>query len=506
MNEELDTTLAATVAEVLREAELLAADYEADLAQALQLASEQPLSQRELHDLFTKILTRLRAGRGADGETRAEIAQEVREMIDELVNESIRSIPRMRRDHVELEERHGLKPRSVRPSPVFLGQRIELREGFVDVTRLHLWPKNHRLDLHVNEFRKRKGHHPNHKELLDILLSHEQFTGVPPKDRIDQFKIRELADSIATNGVRIPPIIDWSGTPYDGNRRIAACLYILSNDEYDEEARQNARWVKVWQAPEETTPDQIYHMVVSLNFEKDLKEPWPEYVRARQVFEEYEKRVDVAHATDQSPDPRKIRREVGKKFGIRTDQVTRYVRMVEWAEEFRSFHEDNGRDEADVLHRTNKYFQYFYELDTGRGENKLSVTLDKNESFKGLVFDLLYEDKFKRWAQIRDLRKVFADEDATETLIEAAATPHSDVGRDRVEQAIAEARRHDISRRQIGAQQRVDEFTKWLETEATQETWRKQVNLDVLRRFQQAMKGAIGTVETVLDERDVQAS
>lgn len=501
MTTDIDPVLALSVTEILKEAAVLAADYEADLSDALRLAAEQPLQEDELRTLFTKVLTRLRAGRGADSDTRDRIAVEVRALVDGLVSDYLREMPLEEPPHVELHDRHGLSVRDVVPAPVFLGDQIALKEGFVDVTQLHLWESNHRLELHLNEFRKRYGRSPSANELVQILLSTIPFEGVAPKDRLDYFKIQELAESVAANGVRVPPIIDWWGTPYDGNRRLAACLLILTSDKFDEAAKDNARWIKVWQAPKGTTPDQINSIVVALNFEKDLKEPWPEYIRAKQVFEEFEKRKEVALALDKDADLVAIRRIVGRKFGIRTDEVRRYVRMVEWAHEFRGYHEENARDEAEVMHRTNKYFQYFYELDSGRDENKLSRKLDSDEALKGVVFDLLYDGKFKNFTQIRDLRKVFADEDATTLLLDAATQSDAGMGRELVEQAIATARRHDISRKQIGVEQRVDQFTKWLETEATQQTWRKHVSLDVLKRFLTAIRAAEGTVAAVLEER-----
>jgi len=503
MTAEIDTVLGASIAGVLREAEVLAADYEADLADALRAAAEQPLSSDELHALFSKIITRLKAGRGADAATRAQIAVEIRSLVDGLVKEHQKEqVLPPALSHVDLQELRGVHVREVEPAPTFLGQRITMREGLVEVTDLKLWPENHRLDLHLREFRQTRGRIPSDDELVDILLSQIPFEGVAPKDRADFFKIHELADSIADNGVRVAPIIDWYGTPYDGNRRLAACLHILRSPDYSATQKDNARWIKVWQAPEHATKDQIKSIVVALNFEKDLKQPWPEYVRAAQVFDEFEKAKDLALATDPSPDLTKVRRGVAKKFGIRTDEVTRYVRMVEWAIEFQDYHQnERGRNEAEVLHRTNKYFQYFYELDSGKGPDKLSTKLNNNDELKGLVFNLLYDGRFKNWAQIRELRKVLVDEEATEVLIDAATTPDDGVGAARVEQAIAVARRHDIARKQIGVQQRVEEFTQWLESEATQETWRKHVSLDVLKRFLTAVRAAEGTVAAVLDER-----
>jgi len=499
MTMELDQATREAAVAVLHEAQVLAGDYDAEVAEALRLAAEQPLDPRELEALFTKIVIRLKAGRDADDETRRRVADEVRGMVADLVAEHERSAASRRRYHLPLQSRYGLEVRPVRPAPTFLGQQIELQEGFVQVPDLTLWAENHRLDLHVAEFKQmHQGRSPRPEEILRILWGSEPGVG----DDDEEFKIRDLADSIAVNGVRVPPVIDWWGTPYDGNRRIAACLLILRSDEYTDDEREKASWVRVWQAPEDATREQIDRIVVSLNFEKDLKQRWPEYVRAKQVFDDYGERCEMARRGITIFDEKRIKRDVAKKFGIRTDEVTRYVKMVDWALEFEEYHEANGRPPAEVAHRTNKYFQYFYELDSGRGDDKLATKLREDDGFKGLVFDLLYDGKFRNWTQIRDLRRVYQDDEARDLLAKAATTEHRETARQQVRESVEAARRHDIALKQIGVQDRVENFTKWLETEATQKTWREHVSIDLLRRFLTAVRAAEGTVATVLADRE----
>ena len=155
--------------------------------------------------------------------------------------------------------------------------------GFIKTSDIRLWPKNERLDLHLKQFQHRNSRIPNHEELLDIMLSRMDLPGlrevpeVSKKKQTDQFEIVKLACSIANNGVRKPPIVDIDGTLLDGNRRVTASWYVLNSDEFDSKQKQRAEYTFVWQLTEHATDDQREAVVVSLNFEDDCKEEWPEY-------------------------------------------------------------------------------------------------------------------------------------------------------------------------------------------------------------------------------------
>lgn len=114
-----------------------------------------------------------------------------------------------------------------------------------------------------------------------------------------------------------------------------------------------------------------------------------------------------------------IRREIARKLAIATDEVTRYVGMVELASEFEDYHvTEGGKDKYAVKHKAEKYFQYFDELGKGR-RNGVLAALNEDEGFKGLVYDLLYDGKFKNWNQIRELKNVAQNDDALLYLREA---------------------------------------------------------------------------------------
>src|SRR5207249_4833804 len=97
------------------------------------------------------------------------------------------------------------------------------------------------------QFREKFGHAPSADELLDIMLSRMGLPGVPEREKSDQFGIAGLARSIAINGVRKPPILDTDGTLLDGNRRVAACHFILYSDEFSVEQKRRAEHIFVWQ-------------------------------------------------------------------------------------------------------------------------------------------------------------------------------------------------------------------------------------------------------------------
>ena len=73
-----------------------------------------------------------------------------------------------------------------------------------------LWGDNQRLKIHVAQFKKTHGRDPSSADLVDIMNSRASLPGL---DDGDQFKIDDLARSIAANGVRTPP----PSSPYMGS-------------------------------------------------------------------------------------------------------------------------------------------------------------------------------------------------------------------------------------------------------------------------------------------------
>ncbi len=90
-------------------------------------------------------------------------------------------------------------------------------------------------------------------------------------------------------------------------------------------------------------------------------------------------------------------------------------------------------------------------------------SLNEDEGFKSLVYDLLYDGKFKNWNQIRELKSVSAHDDALTYLRDAAEQKNLKEAQRLVETGIALAKASREIERTVGANKRVEIFTNWLE-------------------------------------------
>jgi len=335
-------------------------------------------------------------------------------------------------------------------------------EGFVRTRDIRLWADNERIDIHLNQFLRVHGRAPEPDELLDIMLGRMSLPGL---DIEDQFEIRDLARSIAVNGVRKPPIIDVNGDLLDGNRRVTACYYILSSGEFSEEEKRRAEWVQVWQLTDHATDTDREAVIVSLNFEPDYKQDWPEYVKARKVHAEWSamlaREPRAGHVRQ-----REMKRALSRKFALGPDatQVNRYIQMVELADEFEDYHvADRKRDKYEVKHRAERYFQYFDELQKGKNPGGVHYSLNQDEPLKHLVYDLLYEGKFRNWNKIRDLKYVAANDEALAFLREARDETDIERAQELVDDGCSAGHATRAIERTVAGNKRIEVFVKWLE-------------------------------------------
>ena len=264
---------------------------------------------------------------------------------------------------------------------------------------------------------------------------------LPGIEEKDQFEIRDLSKSIAVNGVRKPPIIDIDGTLLDGNRRVTACYHILDDDsgQYTADEKRRAEWLKAWQLTDCATDQDREAVIVSLNFEPDFKQDWPEYVKAQKVYEHWEALLSLEPRAN--PGTARLRLQSGRKshgsLPFRTNEVRRYISMVELAKEFEDHQViERSKDPYAAKHRASDKFQYFDELNKGKSAGGVNWSLNQDDSFKHLVFDLLYEGKFLNWQKIRDLKFIYQNEDAVGVLRKAREEADVEAAQEEVDNAI----------------------------------------------------------------------
>jgi hypothetical protein len=255
----------------------------------------------------------------------------------------------------------------------------------------------------------------------------------------------------------------------------------------------------VWRLTEQATDDERDAVVVALNFEPAHKLEWPTYIRARKVYEEWRAMLALEGRDPGTRRQADLKRELSMRFGLGADTgvVNRFIKMVEWAQDFEEHHiSTRGRDPYEVQHQAARYFEYFDELSKGE-RGGVARALKQDDAFRELVFDLLYEDKFKNWRQIRDLR--YADEsgDALADLRKARAEPDTTVARDMVEISLNAAKGNKAEIRSVGANARIRSFTTWLEA-LPPKAFRDDVHPEVLTGLRNAMRLVEPMVESIL--------
>lgn len=478
--------------EILQEMALLSADIGPEVAKAVDAARAEPLDTATAERIYTRILTILRDARdhAAADET---VAEKVRKIIAQggAADQPWGLVP--------LVERNGLKPHLVQPTPVFNGKEIPMWEGYVDVDAVDLWKGNHRVELQVSEFRERFGRDPEDEELLALVQGELHLPSLTKKD---PFKISGLAESVARKGVERPPILTSDGEPKDGNRRLAAAKKVRWNDKLTKSERDRGQWVKVWVAPPGTTDDLFEAIVVALNFEEDYKEQWPEYVKARLVVAEYRKqRDDVVGAFTTAKDAA-LKRTVAEQFAIKPGAVTRYLRMVQWAEDFESYHVDEAdRDPAAVRYKADEIFQWFYEIQAGREADKVINLLPEDDELRKTIYDLMFE-VMDSGAQVRSLYKVVADPQAREHLFEAHRQLEKkdlEAALDQVKNAVTTADQNTAARKKIGFESFLRTCVDRLGT-APPDNW---LTLDsaLLKDLERVFLSSVGVIEGQLVAR-----
>lgn len=434
--------LAEAVRQLLGEIDTLTADFGDTVQRAVNYAKAHPIDPDQAEGLYRRVLRILREAKTGEPVSEEEISTAVTKLLADEDPTYNGSVP--------LVARNGLKPHLVKPVPTFNGKTVNMWEGYVNVAELDLWQGNHRVELQVTEFRERnQGREPESDELLQLVQGELKL---PSLEKKDPYGIMPLATSIARKGVERPPILTDDGEPKDGNRRIAAAKYVLSHD-FNADEKENARWIKVWVAPKGTTEDQFDAIVVALNFEDDLREQWPEFIKARLVVDAYRTARDgVAGAVTPTQDKR-LKKEVADRFAIKPPAVTRYIKMVQWAEDFENYHVDEaGKDAASVRYRADKIFQWFFEIQAGKTGDKITEQIEEDEELRRVVYDLMF-DAMDTGTQVRSLWKVVADPEARQQLMQAHDSLEKQDKDDAlalVKEAVTTADRNNAKRKQIG--------------------------------------------------------
>lgn len=510
---EVSEDILKSIEAVIEEARRISADVAEEVEEILQQGRTHLLNQEEASLLLGKVIAVLKrsASQRRDEAASKSLVGKINQIVEQIIQtrqklmpNTIETITQVKK--LELVAYNGIQPSPVLPTPYFQGRSVPMRLGFVKITDIELWNHNDRLDIHLNQFHQNSGRDPNSQELLDIMLSKMELSGIADNEKSDQFKIIELARSIAINGVRKPPILDIEGTLLDGNRRVAACYYILNSHEFDSEQKGRVEYIQIWQLTEHAIDDDRKAVVVSLNFESDCKQEWPEYIKVRKVYEAWQEMLTREPRLPSSKRQVEMKRELSQKFALGSDTstVNRYLQKADWVNEFEEYHiNDKNQDPYEVQHRTDKYFQYFNEFRGPTKPGSVGFALNQDEGLKHTVFDLIYDGKLRNAQQIRPLKQTFYNQEARELLARARNESDLDLADDYIEDAITIARSQRAEMRELGANSRIESFVKWLE-EVPPRAFRDQIKTENLQGLVSALKLVEPMAAEILRERGVE--
>ena len=371
----------------------------------------------------------------------------------------------------------------------FHGREIPLWQGFVHVDDVEGYVDNLRLRFYLNKWQSQQESRrvPSTDEVYQVMV---EADNAETRDSARPFHIERMADSIIRNSVREPIIICYLGDGktelWDGNRRFFGTKHIMKADDHAD-ARQTAQWLPAYvylpsDKPQEDEQAKL-DILVECNFVNPEQIPWPAYVKAEQVHQEYTKRMKAD--PNDSGLSREVKIKLAKEFGLRGWRTAdRWIKMYDLALQFKDYHEEEQeRDPTTVDLLIQERFEYFDELSKNGVFGPLKNDLDARDE----VFDWMWDGKFKAWADVRQVPKILADPVARKQ----ANAP----GPDGVKDAIATVIANDPIRvkDKTAANERIKQFAAWLDSFKREEY--KTIDTDALG----SLKVILGDVVKITD-------
>lgn len=279
----------------------------------------------------------------------------------------------------------------------FHGKKIQVWEGHASVDKIHGWVKNPRIDIELKRFRdNHAGRDPSGDEIFSIMKN------------IKDFRLKDLAADVRLNGVRQPIIITNDGKLLDGNRRYYSARLIL--EDIDPAKRKNSEFAKlpVWVLHDDCSTEDEEYIIVQENFYAAHKVEWPDYVKAQHVYEDIQAGLPV--------------KSVSQKYAWSQSKVSETKRIMELIDEFREVAtgEVNDDDEYSGFGLSDleservaaEKYQFFNEA-----QKSFRARLEKDFDFKMNFFRMLLDGKFKSFAEVRVVTKVWDSPRARNILL-----------------------------------------------------------------------------------------
>jgi hypothetical protein len=328
----------------------------------------------------------------------------------------------------------------------FHKKKIDVWSGYVPINKIKGWVDNVRIELFVERWKRdNKGAMPMNDDILEWMI----------RDKNEEFKLPELAESIVKNGVRQPVVVTSDGDLLDGNRR-----YFASLMKFNEASTKGdkATLAMVCQLPAyvlspSCTKADFDSVLVEENFVDDCREKWPNFIKARKVYEAFRDMRDTGISK------RDAFAELMERYGVTRSRVDYYIKAMDSIEEFEDFlleeDEDEGRvpkDAYEIKWKAQNYFDHFAEL----SKTQIQKTLENDPEFRAKVFERLFDGDFVNYNQIRKLPVIAGDRVARGKFM-------METGQAGVKSAIDWVNMTVVAKKAINNDERIASFKRFLD-------------------------------------------
>lgn len=287
---------------------------------------------------------------------------------------------------------------------LFHNEKINTYEKNVKFSDIKYWEGNLRTILAFEILEAEKG-----KKLSDI--PRKEITAFLVKR--DELKLIELANSIKTNGVRVPLIILDDGTLLDGNRRFFACSYLNDDPNKTRETEKILSEIPVQIIKKEDIQEKQKNKILAeANYVDDLKVSWSHDVKAK-VISDYYKLLISNNLSEQE-----AYTEIKDVYSLDKSEVKAYIETIQLTEEYINQTKDKSR-KFELREHVLKKFVYFWEF-RNKAQHGRSM-LDKEEllEVKPMLFQMVENSFIKNTKQVESIARAYRDKDLWNLLTES---------------------------------------------------------------------------------------
>jgi len=389
------------------------------------------------------------------------------------------------------------------PHPVirrFHGRDVPLWQGYVHIDDIEGYVENLRLRFYLNRWKARQeeAREPTTDDIYDIMVEADKEER---RESRRPFHVERIADSIVRNNIREPIILGYLGDSraelWDGNRRFYGAKHVMKaeNNGY-EAARPRVQWLPAYVYVPSGDPEadkSIKHdILVECNFVEPEQIPWPAYVKAEQVYNEYERRMSVD--PDDPVLSREVKVELAKAFGLKGWRTAdRWIKMYDLALQWKEYQEEEKEQDPTMVDLLiQERFEYFDEL----SKPGVFGVISRDPDMRDEVFDWMWDGKFKAWTDVRMVPRILADPVARKQANES----HENAVKDAIATVIA----NDPIRvkDKTAANEKIKQFAAWLDSFKREDY--KRVDAEGLEALQVILRDVTKITAALLASEDTE--